>query len=52
MKTQDLTGLRVPVNQRAIAQQLAQQLADKMTVNTGEPWVAIVEQYTPSVRRS
>ena len=33
------------------AEELAGQLADKMTRNTGETWTGFVEEYVPSVRR-
>lgn len=51
VKNQDLTGARLELRQRALAEELAGQLADKMTRNTGESWVGFVEQYVPSVRR-
>ena len=51
VKTQDLTGTRLGLHQRAIADELAQQLADKMTARTGEVWVGFCEAYTPTTRR-
>jgi hypothetical protein len=51
VKNQDLTGARLELRQRALAEELAAQLADKMTRNTGENWAGFVEQYVPSVRR-
>ena len=51
VKNQDLTGARLELRQRALAEELASQLADKMTRNTGESWTGFVEQYVPSVRR-
>ena len=51
VKTQDLTGTRLGLHQRAIAEELAQQLADRMTARTGDRWVGFCEAYTPSVRR-
>lgn len=51
VKNQDLTGARLELRQRALADTLASQLADKMTRNTGESWTGFVEVYTPSVRR-
>lgn len=48
---QDLTGARLELRQRVLAEELADQLADKMTRNTGETWTGFVEVYTPSVRR-
>jgi len=50
VKTQDLTGTRVGINQRALAQELAQQLADRMTARTGQVWTGYCEAYTPSQR--
>lgn len=52
VKTQDLTGTRVGLNQRVIAEELAQQLADKMTARTGQTWVGFCEVYTPTRRNS
>ena len=51
VKNQDLTGARLELRQRALAEELASQLADKMSRNTGENWTGFVEEYTPSVRR-
>jgi len=51
VKTQDLTGGRLELRQRVLAEQLADQLAAKMTRNTGDVWQGFVEVYTPSVRR-
>jgi hypothetical protein len=51
VKTQDLTGARFSKAQRFLAEDMAQQLADRMTARTGEPWQALVTPYTPSVRR-
>lgn len=51
VKNQDLTGGRLELRQRALAEELSAQLADKMTRNTGEAWTGFVEEYTPSVRR-
>jgi hypothetical protein len=50
VKTQDLTGTRLTLGQRHIAQELAQQLADRMTARTGETWVGFCEAYTPTTR--
>jgi hypothetical protein len=52
VKQQDLTGARFTLAQRAFAQELAVRLAETMTARTGEPWQALVEAYTPSVRNS
>ena len=51
VKNQDLTGGRLELRQRALAETLADQLADKMTRTTGDRWQGFVEVYTPSVRR-
>jgi len=51
VKTQDLTGTRLNPTQRAIAQELADQLAAKMTARTGETWQGFLESYTPTQRR-
>lgn len=51
VKNQDLTGARYRLDQRIIAQALADQLAHKMTVRTQEPWEGFVEEYTPTVRK-
>jgi hypothetical protein len=51
VKNQDLTGARLELRQRALAEELADQLAAKMTRNTGETWMGFVEEYTPSVRK-
>jgi hypothetical protein len=51
VKNQDLTGARFTLNQRSLAEDSAQQLADRMTARTGDPWVGFCEAYTPTVRR-
>lgn len=50
VKTQDLTGTRLLPQQRKIAQALCDQLADKMSARTGDPWVGFTQLYTPSIR--
>lgn len=52
VKAQDLTGNRWTTAQRAMAQEAADQLAEKMSGRTGEPWVGFVEEYTPVARRA
>lgn len=52
VKNQDLTGERFTLRQRALAENSAEQLAEKMSKRTGEPWVGFLEEYIPSVRRS
>lgn len=51
VKTQDLTGTHLTQKQRAIAEEKCQQLADKMTAKTRDPWVGFITEYVPSVRR-
>jgi hypothetical protein len=50
VKQQDLTGARFTMAQRVIAEEVAQQLAQKMSHRTGQVWVGLVEEYTPSQR--
>ena len=52
VKSQDLTGARFTLAQRALAEDMSQQIADKLTAKTGDPWAGFVKQYTPTVRRS
>jgi hypothetical protein len=51
VKTQDLTGGRFNLNQRFLAEEACQQLADKMTSRTKTPWTGFLVEYTPTVRR-
>jgi hypothetical protein len=51
VKNQDLTGARYRLDQRFIAQGLADQLAAKMSARTNQPWQGFVEEYTPTVRK-
>lgn len=51
VKTQDLTGHRFTLQQRALADHAAQKLAESMTQRTGDSWVGFLETYTPSQRR-
>ena len=50
VKTQDLTGTRFTTGQRALAQAMAQQLADKMSARTGDQWQGFLQTYTPTHR--
>jgi hypothetical protein len=50
VKTQDLTGSRFALNQRKLAEDMAQQLADKMTARTSQTWQGFVQTYMPSTR--
>ena len=47
VKTQDLTGLRYAVHQRALAESAADRCAEKMTIRTGDVWRGFVRGYTP-----
>ena len=51
VKTQDLTGARFTQKQRVLAEQVADQLAVRMTARTGESWSGFVKLYTPTVRQ-
>lgn len=51
VKTQDLTGTRLTLQQRQIAEALSRQLADKMTARTGDSWIGFTQEYTPTTRR-
>ena len=51
VKNQDLTGARFKLSQRALAEEVSQQLADKMAARTGHAWVGFVEEYTPTYRK-
>jgi hypothetical protein len=52
VKNQDLTGARLELRQRVLAEDLADQLAAKMTRSTGDTWQGFVEVYTPTERRN
>lgn len=51
VKSQDLTGDRLTTQQRRVCQELADQLAMKMTTRTGDPWQGYCETYIPTQRR-
>jgi hypothetical protein len=51
VKNQDLTGTRFTTQQRQLAEEIAGQLAAKMTARTGETWVGFVTDYKPTQRR-
>lgn len=51
VKNQDLSGARFTLQQRALAQAAADQLAAKMTDRTRVQWTGFVEVYTPSARK-
>ena len=46
---QDLTGARLELRQRSLAEDQADQLAAKMTRSTGAVWRGFVEVYSPRV---
>jgi len=50
VKNQDLTGARLELRQRTIAEDQAAQLAVKMSARTGQEWQGFVEVYTPTSR--
>jgi len=50
IKSQDLTGTRFTQKQRILAEDMARQLADRMTARTGAEWQGFVKLYTPSER--
>jgi hypothetical protein len=43
---QDLTGARLELRQRAMAESMAKDLAARMTRSTGAVWTGFVEVYT------
>jgi hypothetical protein len=51
VKNQDLTGARFTQAQRAVCQEVADQLAARMTARTGDYWEGFCEEYTPSQRQ-
>lgn len=51
-KSQDLTGNRFTLSQRALAQSAAENIAQNLTRRTGDPWEPYLAEYTPTVRRS
>jgi hypothetical protein len=51
VKAQDLTGARFTLAQRRLCQVAADQLAEKITVRSGESWKGYCEPYTPTKRK-
>jgi hypothetical protein len=51
VKNQDLTGNRFTLQQRGLAEAVAQQFADKMSARTGDQWLGFVQSYVPTIRR-
>ena len=50
VKNQDLTGHKYTHAQRKICLEVADQLAAKMSARTGDAWVGMVRDYTPTTR--
>ena len=50
VKSQDLTGTVFTQRQRVLAEQVAEQLAHRMTARTGNTWLGFVRLYTPTHR--
>jgi len=50
VKNQDLNGTTFTQRQRVLAEEIAGQLADRMTARTGVTWQGFVKPYTPTVR--
>lgn len=50
VKTQDLTGTRFALNQRRLAQSMADQTAAKLSARTGDLWQGFVVEYIPTSR--
>ena len=51
VKNQDLNGTQFTQKQRVLAEEIAGQLALKMTARTGDTWQGFVKLYTPTVRQ-
>jgi hypothetical protein len=52
VKNQDLTEARFTLAQRSFAEEVAAQLAAKMSARTNQTWIGFVEAYTPTQRRT
>jgi hypothetical protein len=50
VKSQDLNNVRYTKLQRGIAQEMADQIAQKLTARTNEQWVGFLKEYTPRER--
>jgi hypothetical protein len=50
VKNQDLTGAKFTQQQRVLAEEMADRLAERMTARTGDAWQGFVKPYTPTVR--
>jgi len=51
VKNQDLTGAKFTQQQRVLAEEMANRLAERMTARTGDAWLGFVQLYTPTTRR-
>jgi hypothetical protein len=51
VKNQDLTGARFTQQQRVLAEEMADRLAERMAARTGDAWQGFVQLYTPTTRR-
>ena len=50
VKNQDLTGTRFTQRLHVLAEDMAAQLAQRMTARTGDTWQGFVKPYTPTHR--
>jgi hypothetical protein len=50
VKNQDLNGTTFTQRQRMLAEEIAGQLADRMTARTGDKWQGFVKLYIPTQR--
>jgi hypothetical protein len=50
VKSQDLDNIRYTKLQRSIAQEMADQIAQKLTARTKQQWVGFLKEYTPRAR--
>jgi hypothetical protein len=50
MKNQALDGTVFTESQRGLAEQVSDQLAQRMTARTGDTWQGFVRLYTPTTR--
>jgi hypothetical protein len=50
VKNQDLNGTTFTQRQRMLAEEIAGQLALRMTARTGDTWQGFVKLYTPTQR--
>ena len=50
VKSQDLSNARYTKLQKIIAQEMADQIAQKMSIRTKQQWVGFLKEYTPKAR--